>query len=107
MSVCAIGQTPELISDDPRREITNDYDSMPFAEAYDAAHEKHGVLVPRTAVADCLGITSAGAADLIKRGSLTSIYVHRHVFIPLSEIEERIEMKRTGNFPGRGRPKGS
>lgn len=103
MSVCAIGQTPELISDDPRREVTTDFDSMSFAEAYDAAHAQYGILVPKSAVKYCLELSRQAVDGLVRKGVFTRVVIHGELFIPLSELEKRIELKQSGNLPKGGR----
>jgi len=103
MSVCATGHEPELISDDPRREIKPEFSDMSFAEAYDLAHEKYGVLVPRSAIKICLDLSQQAASSLLRRGAFTRVDIHGEVFVPLSELEARISQKSTGQLPRGGR----
>lgn len=93
--------TPELISDDPRKEP--DTGPEQIERLINAATEQHGVLIPRNLLSEILGVSSQRVAQLIEQGVFTRIAIASQQFVPLREVMARREQQVSGNLPRGGR----
>lgn len=105
MPSATIEAEPELISDDPRIDPVTDYSGPDFPTAYEAAVERYGPLVPQSAIPASLGVTHQSVSLLLKKDAFTKLTICHHLFVPLSEIKQRIEDKKAGRLSRGGRGK--
>lgn len=94
-------ETPELISDDPRKLVEAGPDQFP--KLYAAAVNQYGTLLPGNLLGFCLGLSNQRARQLITGGHFTRVMVCGCEFVPMCQVEARIYKAELGKLSKGGR----
>lgn len=95
------GHAPELISDDPRKDVPHACEVRQLSQAFD----RHGPLVTTSQAGKILGRSTAQVLEWIKRGRFTSVKLLGVSMLPMEEVMAYKRLRDSGAdlSGGRGR----